>query len=116
MAIQIIKNSASANGLESWGPVKTPISEPACELQGLRVAIPGLESTRTGIWECSPGTYRRDVKEGEVMHFLAGEATFTPDDGEPIQIAAGDTVFCSPLTGGVWEVKATLRKVFVIVS
>jgi uncharacterized cupin superfamily protein len=38
------------------------------------------------------------VKRGEVMH-----------------IVAGDTVFMSPMTQGVWDIKETVRKVYTLV-
>jgi uncharacterized cupin superfamily protein len=85
-------------------------------LSGKSVAIPGVETMRTGVWECTPGQYRRDVKEAEVMHFVAGQATFTPDGGEPVQIEPGVTVFCPPLTTGIWDIKTTVRKVYVVVA
>jgi len=48
------------------------------------------------------------------MHVLSGRCTFTPDDGEPVQISAGDTLFMSPNTMGVWDIHETLRKVYVL--
>lgn len=113
MTIQHIKNT-NASVVSALGPVGIPLSEPACQLNGLKVVIPGRESTDTGIWECSPGSFRRQIAAGEVMHVLSGRCTFTPDDGEPVQISAGDTLFMSPNTMGVWDIHETLRKVYVL--
>lgn len=114
MTIQKIPASATFEPLEAWGAVGKPLSEPSCELRGTSRDIPGVGTDRAGIWECSPGKFRREVVEGEVMHILSGSCTFTPDDGEPISLAAGDTVVCSPLTTGVWDIKETVRKVYVL--
>ncbi len=96
------------------GAVGLPLSEPACQLQGEKFEIPGKEATDTGIWECSPGRYRRQVVAGEFMHILSGRCTFAPDDGPQITIAAGDTLFFSPNTTGIWDIQETVRKVYVL--
>lgn len=114
MTIQHIKNTALTTELEAWGPVGIPLNEPACQLKGFKKSIPGKEATDTGLWECSPGQFRRQIAAGEVMHVLAGRCTFTPDGGEPIDITAGDTLFLSPNTVGVWDIQETVRKVYVL--
>lgn len=40
--------------------------------------------------------------------------SFTPDEGAPIEIKAGDTVFLSSNTTGVWDIQETVRKVYVL--
>ena len=113
MTIQHVPRTATQH-LESRGPVGIPLSTPVCQLKGAKYQIPGKETTDTGIWECSPGRYRRQVVAGEVMHILSGRCTFTPDEGEKFEIAAGDTVFMSPKTVGVWDIHETVRKVYVL--
>lgn len=115
MSIQHIRQTRDVQDLESLGNVGIPLSEPACALRGRKLAIPGADEAQTGIWECSPGQFRRQVTRGEVMHILSGECTFTPDDGEPLHIRAGDTVLMSPNTNGIWNVKTTVRKVYTLV-
>ncbi|MET4575164.1 cupin domain-containing protein [Ottowia thiooxydans] len=113
MSIQHVSNTVTRT-LKSIGPVGVPLSEPACQLTGEDFKIPGKEATSTGIWECSPGRFQRQVVAGEFMHFLAGRCTFTPDDGPSITIAAGDTLFFSPNTTGIWDIQETVRKVYVL--
>jgi hypothetical protein len=50
------------------------------------------------------------------MHILAGACTFTPHGGAPIAITAGDTLFFPAHTVGVWHVRETLRKVYVVMA
>jgi uncharacterized cupin superfamily protein len=114
MTIQQISQTASTDELDSWGTVGIPLSAPACALRGVKRTIPGIEATDTGIWECSPGKFRRQIAAGEVMHILSGECTFTPDDGEEISIQAGDTLYFSPNTNGTWDIHSTVRKVYVL--
>jgi len=114
MIVRHIRGTATHEDLESWGPVGIPLSDPSCQLRGIKTVIPERDSTDTGIWECSPGKFRRQIEAGEVMHILSGECSFTPDGGEPIEIRAGDTLFLSPNTVGVWDIRSTVRKVYVL--
>lgn len=114
MSIKHIRNTKELTELDDWGTVGAPLSDPACQLQGKKVELDNAENLSTGIWECSPGKFRRQVATGEVMHILSGECTFTPDDGEEMTIRAGDTVFMSPNTNGVWDIKTTIRKVYTM--
>lgn len=113
MKVQQIKQSATYTGLEDRGTVGLPDTEPA-RISGRQVTIAGSEQIRTGVFECTPGTYRRSVKEAETMHFLFGRATFTPDGEAPIEMTAGDTLFFEAETYGLWVVHETIRKVYVV--
>jgi len=114
MSIQQIKETTDTLELAPQGPVGIPLSEPACQLLTVKKVIPGREHIDTGVWECTPGKFRRQIAAGEVMHILAGRCTFIPDDGHPIEIEAGDTLFLSPNTVGVWDIQETVRKVYVL--
>jgi len=76
--------------------------------------LPGTESTDTGLFECTSGTYRCSVKEAEVMHILSGSGRFTPDGEPTVHFRGGDTLFFAANTEGTWEVDETMRKVYVI--
>lgn len=113
MPIQRLASSslAPADQLQDWGRVGDPISQPACSLRGDKLATGGPD---IGIWECSPGRYRRQILSAESMHILSGEARFTPDDGAPITLKAGDVVFFPTGTVGDWDIRSTLRKMYVV--
>ena len=113
MAIHVIQQSASAV-LQNQGPVPVPLSEPACELKGFELTLPERPENKSGLWECSPGKFKRLVEKGEVMHILAGHGSFAPEEGEAIHFKAGDTLFFSPNTRGVWTIESTMRKVYVL--
>ncbi|MBV8783977.1 MAG: cupin domain-containing protein [Gammaproteobacteria bacterium] len=112
MSVTVIPNAAgqSQQSLESLGAVAVPLSEPAAQLRG-RAA---REKPDCGVWECSPGRWRRQVKSAEFCHFVAGRCTFTPDGGTPIALQAGDAAYFPANTTGVWDVTETLRKTYVI--
>ncbi len=69
-----------------------------------------------GIWECTPGTFP-GKKEGihEVVHFIAGDATITDEDGEH-HIGPGVVMAFPDGWSGTWEIRETVRKVFTVVK
>jgi uncharacterized protein len=114
--IQHIVNSESISDLDDAGVMPTAIEESTPRARVKSLKIPGLPRVHTGVWECSPGIWRRATPDAEVMHFVAGECSFTPDGGITRQIRAGDTVIFPMRTEGVWEVSSTIRKVYVTLS
>ncbi|MDZ3991095.1 cupin domain-containing protein [Pseudomonas sp. Teo4] len=75
--------------------------------------LEGAEAV-TGIWECTPGTFRREVMQAEYSYIISGEGSFTPDQGEALEFRAGDTLCFPPNSEGTWVVRQTLRKSYVI--
>ncbi|QIE26901.1 hypothetical protein SBC1_38230 (plasmid) [Caballeronia sp. SBC1] len=113
MKVQQIKQSVSLQNLEDWGTAGLPGTTPL-KVSGVQRVIKGSEAIDTGIFECTEGTYRRSVKQAEVMHFLAGRGRFTPDGEDTIHFTSGDTLFFEANTEGLWEVEEAMRKVYVI--
>lgn len=116
MTITILSQSATLTGLQHQGSPARPLTQPPCQLSGLDVELAGAGHNKTGIWECTPGRFERQLAEAETMHILTGACTFTPTGGEPLAIRAGDTLFFPTHTTGQWHVTQTLRKVFVVMS
>jgi uncharacterized cupin superfamily protein len=113
MKVQSIRQSVNLQNLEDWGTAGLPGTTPL-QISGVQRVIKGSEAVDTGIFECTPGTYRRAIKQAEVMHFLAGRGRFTPDNEETVHFESGDTLFFEANTEGLWEVEETMRKVYVI--
>lgn len=93
-------------------PVAAPLGDPVSLCRTLGHA-PGAQVSM-GVWECSPGLWRRQVMRAEFSHLLEGRCRFIPDGGEPITLAAGDAVYFPPHSSGVWDISETVRKVYVI--
>lgn len=49
------------------------------------------------------------------MYIISGECRFTPRDGETIEIAAGDCLFFPEQTHGVWHIRQSTRKVYLMI-
>jgi uncharacterized cupin superfamily protein len=111
--VQQLKQAAIVTGLNDWGTTGLPGTDQV-RVSGARYVIPGNESIDTGVFECSVGTYRRSVKQAEVMHFICGAGTFTADGEPTIHFKSGDTLFFEANTEGLWDVQETMRKIYVI--
>lgn len=107
---------AVAAKLEDWGPIKVHVAGPVAHLYGRKLEVDEANGTETGIWECTPGTWRRQVTQSESCTFVKGHAIFHADSGEKIDIRAGTAIFFPANTTGIWEVKETVRKVYMTVE
>jgi hypothetical protein len=98
--------------LEDWGPVPVPRGEPGSRLSG-RVIASNPDGSEAGLWECTPGTWVRQVMDAEIATFFSGHAVFTPEGGEPFHIRAGDVVWFPANSRGVWQILETTRKSYL---
>ena len=92
-------------------PAATATGKPASQPQSEFDKLMAREVTFTPFGESKPIT----LNAAQVMHILAGAGNFTPLDGEVVHFKAGDTLFFSPHTRGVWEILETVRKLYVLV-
>ena len=113
MDISHFKNTASLL-LEYSNPVAVPLSEPVAVTSV--TSVERSDGVETGVWECTPGRWRRQIVQQEFCHFIAGRCTFIPDIGEPIEIQAGDAILFPANTCGIWGIQETLRKSFVLIG
>lgn len=113
MKLTVIKNAADAP-LGEPTPAKLPIGELIAQSRlGQDTTIEG-SGVSVGIWECSPGVFRRHIMNREFSHILSGWCIFTPDAGDPVELHAGDAVFFPANCEGVWDIRAQFRKTYVI--
>lgn len=112
----IVFQHGHATAFTHWVDVVSPVGEP---LARTRVAfdqhLPS-EGVGLGIWECTPGKWRRQVTKREFSHILDGHCTFTPDGQPPIELRAGDSVYFPANCNGVWDIHQTVRKSYLIVD
>lgn len=113
MSPVLMKKAELAEKLGDAVPVGEPLGE---LLAATRVARaygqPG--HTSAGLWECSPGRWRRQIRQAEFCYFIEGDLTFEPEQGDPIHITAGDAVFFPADSGGIWDIRRTARKFYVM--
>lgn len=97
-------------------PVGQPIGQPVAMSRTAGHRALADSNATTGIWECSPGRFRRQVMEAEYSYIISGEGSFTPDDGETIEFGAGDALYFAANTEGTWDIRQTLRKTYLILG
>jgi len=112
MSIRQLKdaNKIPSEKLDDWGTPKT-IGEPRCHLKGFQM-IESKDGSEGGIWECTPGKFTREIMQAEFTMFLEGNAVFHPENGDPIEIKAGDVLFFPENSKGTWEIIETVRKAY----
>ena len=67
-----------------------------------------------GVWESSPGKFKRHVANREFSHIVKGRCIFTPEGGEPVELCAGDAVLFPANCQGEWDIKEDFRKTYCI--
>ena len=72
-----------------------------------------IGDVQVGIWEITPGTVR-DVEKDEVFVVLEGEGTIRFAGGEVVEMGPGSLVRLNSGEVTEWEIRKTLRKVYVI--
>lgn len=114
MMIKKIGSAASipSKELEDWGIPKT-VGEPKCQLRGIYISK-NEDGSEAGIWECTPGKFIREVVQAEMVTFLSGHCIFHPENGDPIEIKAGDVLFFPENSKGTWEIFETVRKAYLV--
>ncbi|MNF39516.1 hypothetical protein D3C81_1706380 [compost metagenome] len=97
-------------------PVGAPLGQPvALARTALHQELPG-QGASVGIWECTPGRFRRQVAQAEYSYFICGGGSFTPDGGESIEFGAGDAIYFAADTQGTWDIRQTVRKTYLILG
>lgn len=62
------------------------------------------------IWKKEISTFDWEYDQNETCYFLEGEVTVTPEDGEPVNMGAGDLVNFPRGMKCVWDVKQPVEK------
>lgn len=99
--------------LKHSAPVAVPLGEPVAVAS--TTSVERDDGVETGIWECTPGRWRRQIVQQEFCHLIKGRCTFTPDGGEPLHIEAGDALMLPANSTGIWDIQETVRKSYVLI-
>jgi uncharacterized cupin superfamily protein len=77
------------------------------------VSVTTIGDVEVGIWQITPGTVR-DVEKDEVFVVLEGEGTIRFASGEVVDLGPGSLVRLHVGEVTEWEIRKTLRKVYVV--
>jgi uncharacterized cupin superfamily protein len=68
----------------------------------------------SGLWICTPGSWRLSIPRDELCYFLAGRAEYRRDDGEFIAISPATLVMFPAGWTGVCTVRETIRNTYML--
>jgi hypothetical protein len=109
----VLREVLSARPLTEWGPVSKPI-EGKSHTAGILLSREPDKRAESGIWTCTPGTWRCVLKSDEFCHFLEGHSTYKHDSGELIEIRPDTLAYFPVGWSGTCQVYETVRKVYMI--
>jgi uncharacterized protein len=73
------------------------------------------DRVQCGVWEVTPGAFTAEnAGFAEHMHVLRGAATVTSEDGTSVELGPGVSFVAPDGWRGRWEVRETVRKIYVI--
>lgn len=107
-------DSGNTSSFGTPTPVAAPLGEVVALTRMAQLQHSTDQKVSTGLWECTPGVWRRQVLKQEFSHIVEGQGVFTPDGGAPVAFTAGDALYFPANTQGTWHIEKTVRKTFVI--
>ena len=94
-----IYDAKTVGGLKDWGAQPDAI-EGQSKSSGLLLHKAADGQAESGLWQCTPGSWRLSIPGDELCYFLSGGATYTEHNGETIDVTPGTVVhFPSGWTG-----------------
>ena len=103
--------------IQEFGEAVTPApvgDAPSLQLFTKEAFAAPDDKVNVGIWEATPGKFRRSIVDAEFASFLVGHATFLTDEGVSYELKAGDSAYFPPNTKGVWTIHQKVRKTYVL--
>src|SRR5262245_66461069 len=88
-----IYNAQSVVDLKDWGMQPDAI-EGQSRSSGQLLWKSGDQQLESGLWVCTPGSWRLSIPGDELCYFLSGRATYTEHNGETIEVTPGTVGPC----------------------
>ncbi len=108
-----IHGAATFDDLADWGAQPDALAGASQSTGRLLFKGPN-NSPETGIWVCTPGTWRLSVPRDEFCYFISGRAQYRSDDGEVIDITPGTAVVFKAGWTGMAEIFETTRNSYML--
>jgi uncharacterized protein len=68
----------------------------------------------TGLWQCTPGTWPLEISHHELHYFIMGNATYTHEGGETIEVRTGSFALFPAGWKGICTVHTTMRSTYIL--
>ena len=109
----VLSNPLTTSPLNDWDVIPTML-EGSSRTAGVLLSRDADRRAESGVWTCSPGTWRCTVTSDEYCHFLDGECTYVHESGDVIEVRPDTLAFFPQGWTGRCIVRATVRKVYLI--
>lgn len=101
--------------LTDWGD-QPDCSEGQSKSRGILLYKGPDNKPESGFWECTPGTWSLSIPRDELCHFIQGEAIYTSNEGEVIEVSSGTCVHFKAGWTGTCKVKSTIRNLYMLTA
>ena len=101
--------------LKDWG-VQPEAIEGQSRSSGQLLWKSGDQQVESGLWVCTPGSWRLSIPGDELCYFLSGRATYTEHNGETIEVTPGTVVHFPAGWSGRCDVHDTMRNTYMLVK
>lgn len=109
----VVRDTETAE-MNAAQPAKFPVGELIAMQRSAQDQNSEDSQASIGIWESSPGKFKRFLPNREFSHILQGWCIFTPEGGEPVELRAGDAVLFPANCQGEWDIKEDFRKTYCL--
>lgn len=109
-----VVRQAEASELGDAVPAKFPLGELIAMQRSAQDQESNDIQASIGVWESSPGKFKRYLTNREFSHIVKGWCIFTPEGGAPITLKAGDAVLFPENCKGEWDIKEDFRKTYCL--
>ena len=109
-----IYDAKTVANLTDWGVQSDAIAGQS-HSSGLLLYKSGDQQMESGLWVCTPGSWRLNMPGDELCFFHSGRATYTEHNGETIEVTPG-TVVHFPWAGAAAATCMTIRNTYMLVN
>ena len=110
-----IYDAKTVANLTDWG-VQADAIEGQSHSSGLLLYKSGDQQMESGLWVCTPGSWRLNMPGDELCFFHSGRATYTEHNGETIEVTPGTVVHFPSGWSGRCDVHETIRNTYMLVQ
>jgi uncharacterized cupin superfamily protein len=108
-----IYDAKTIGDLRDWGAQPDAI-EGESKSSGLLLHKAPDGQAESGLWQCTPGSWRLSIPGDELCYFLSGHATYTEHNGETIDVTPGTVVHFPSGWTGRCDVHETMRNTYIL--
>jgi len=111
--VYVVRQALEAQ-MDNAQPARFPVGELIAMQSSAQEQSSETIKASIGVWESSPGKFKRYLMNREFSHIVKGCCTFTPEGGEPIELKEGDAILFPADCKGEWDIKENFKKTYCL--